>query len=171
MHVGRNNPRHAYFMNGEQLQETTEERDIGVIISNNLKPAQQCKKAAQTASTVLGQILRAFHFRDRHVFLNLYIQYVRPHLEFAVAAWAPWTAEDIECLERVQKRAVRAVAGLQSKEYEDRLKELGLPSLSERRKEIDMAQTYRIVNGVDRCDSEQWFVRADVRRATRATEG
>ena len=24
------------------------------------------------------------HFRDRHVFLSLYQQYVRPHLEFAV---------------------------------------------------------------------------------------
>ena len=89
MHIWRNNPKHVYSMNGVQLVETTEERDIRVTVSCNLKPGQQCRKAAQTASVVLGQITRAFHYRDRGVFLNLYKQYVRPHLEFSVAAWAP----------------------------------------------------------------------------------
>ena len=36
--------------------------------------------------------------------MKLYKLYVRPHLEFAVAAWSPWTVADIECLEKVQKR-------------------------------------------------------------------
>jgi ribonucleases P/MRP protein subunit RPP40 len=35
MHVGRNNPHAAYMMNDMQLQET--ERDVGVIISKDLK--------------------------------------------------------------------------------------------------------------------------------------
>ena len=56
--------------------------------------------------------MRAFHYRDGHVFLNLYKQYVRPHLEFSVAAWAPWTQEDCEILERVPKRAMKAVFSL-----------------------------------------------------------
>ena len=168
MHIGRNNPRNVYSMNGVQLAETTEERDIGVTVSCNLKPAQQCRKAAQTASVVLGQITRAFHYRDRRVFLNLYKQYVRPHLEFSVAAWSPWTKEDIETLEKVQKRAVKAVSGLRSSSYEERLVELKLPSLQERRREIDMVQTYKMVNDAE---SEQIFVRADGRRETRATTG
>ena len=81
MHVGRNNPENEYKMGGVTLENTTNERDIGVTVSDNLKPGQQCRKAAKTASTVLGQIMRAFHYRDGHVFLNLYKQYVRPHLE------------------------------------------------------------------------------------------
>ena len=58
MHVGRHNPRHVYHMNGIRLEVSDKERDIGVTTSDNLKPAQQCKKAAQTASTVLAQITR-----------------------------------------------------------------------------------------------------------------
>ena len=112
--------------------------------------------------------MRAFHFRDRHVFMSLYLQYVRPHLEFAVSAWAPWTREDTEKLEKVQQRAVRAVSGLTGHTYEERLVELRLPSLRDRRREIDMTQTYRIVNGPD---SDQWFERADNRRPTRAAAG
>ena len=57
MHVGRNNPEYEYKMCGVTLEKTTDERDIGVTVSQNLK-AQQCPKATQTASTVLGQIMR-----------------------------------------------------------------------------------------------------------------
>jgi ribonucleases P/MRP protein subunit RPP40 len=70
MHVGRNNPRATNTMNGIQLQTTDSERDVGVVISQDLRQVNQCKKAAQTASTVLGKIHRAFHIRDRHVYTS-----------------------------------------------------------------------------------------------------
>jgi len=171
MHIGKNNVKHTYNMSGKVLGITEEERDIGVTVTNNLKPSRQCQKAAQTAFTVLSQILRSFHYRDRHMFVNLYVQYVRPHLEFAVAAWSPWTQADINCLEKVQIKAVKAISGLKGQSYEERLAELKLPSLRERRREIDMLQTYRIVNGIDTEDSGQWFGRADTRRPTRNTVG
>ena len=167
MHLGLNNQRQEYRMNGSRLSTTECERDIGVLVSNKLKPSLQCKKAAQTASTVLAQITRAFHYRDKHVFKNLYQQYVRPHLEFAVAAWSPWLQADIDSLEAVQRRAVKAISGLKSNTYEERLKELGLPSLHARRQEIDMVQTYKLVNNMDTDNSELWFERADSRRVTR----
>jgi hypothetical protein len=62
------------------MRATTEEKDIGVTVTTNLKPSAQCARAAKTAQTVLGQISRAFHYRDRLVFVKLYQQYVRPHL-------------------------------------------------------------------------------------------
>ena len=103
MHLGTHNPGHVYHMDGTRLEVTESERDIGVLVSCNMKPSQQCRKAAQTASTVLAQITRAFHNRDKHVFKNLYQQYVRPHLEFAVAAWAPWLQADIDGLEALKQ--------------------------------------------------------------------
>jgi Reverse transcriptase (RNA-dependent DNA polymerase) len=87
MHVGKNNTTHVYTMGGQRLAVTKSEKDVGVIISDNLKPNEQCKKAAATASAVLGQIHRAFHYRDRHTYVRLYAQYVRPHLEFAASAY------------------------------------------------------------------------------------
>jgi hypothetical protein len=61
---------------------TEEELDIG----GSLKPSAQCRRAARTAQTVLGQLTRGIHYRDRHVFVRLYLQYARPHLEFASLA-------------------------------------------------------------------------------------
>ena len=46
MHVGKNNPRHKYHMQGEALKTTEEECDIGVTVTVNLKPSRQCQKAA-----------------------------------------------------------------------------------------------------------------------------
>jgi hypothetical protein len=90
---------------------------------------------------VLGQVTRAFHYRDRHVFIQLYKQYVRPHLEFAAPGWSPWLVRDIKALEDVQIQAVRMVSGIKSKDYHERLAELGMTTLEERRREMDMAQS------------------------------
>jgi len=145
MHVGRNNPQYEYTMGGVMLAKTDEERDIGVMISKTMKPSAQCSKAAGRASSVLNQIKRNFHYRDRHTFLRLYKQYVRPHLEFASQAWSPWTSGDKEVLEKVQEQAVKMVAGLKSKEYNERCAELGLESLEQRRKNQDLALVHKLL--------------------------
>ena len=87
---------------------------------------------------------------------------MRPHLEFAVQAWSPWTAHDKEALEKVQQRAVKLISGLRAREYEDRLKELGLTTLEERRHQADMAMV--------QVDPAEWFSMAgEAARAMRAT--
>ena len=167
MHIGKNNQKADYYMNGEKLADSEMERDIGIIISNNLKPSKQCSEAARKANAVLGMITKAFHYRDRHVYINLYKQYVRPHLEFCSPAWSPWTQADINCLEQIQQRAVRLVSGLRSQDYNDRLKELKLLSLKERRIKTDMITTYKILNGFDRVDPSTWFKQINQTRRTR----
>ena len=42
-----------------------------------------------------------------------------------MGAWAPWTKADIDCLEIVQKRAVRAISGLKEASFEEKLREVG----------------------------------------------
>ena len=105
---------------GTVLESSKEEKDIGVIISDSLKPSQ-CAVAARKANQVLGQMSRSFHYRDRFTWIQLYKVYVRPHLEYAVQAWSPWTQEDIILLENVQRRALRMNSGLAGETYEKRL--------------------------------------------------
>ena len=78
MHVGHRNQRYKYKMSNMVLETTVEERDLRVVISATLKPKAQCCKVARMAQTVLSEISRAFHFRDRHVFLKIYKQYICP---------------------------------------------------------------------------------------------
>ena len=127
------------------------------MVSEDLKPSGQCARAAARANAVLGQLTRALHYCDRHIFVGLYKTHVRPHLEYAVQAWAPSLVRDIDVLEKVQRRAVGMVSGLEGRNYEQRLLELNLPSLADRRRRGDMITTHRILTGVDRVDHRIWF--------------
>jgi hypothetical protein len=146
MHIGRHNPQFEYYMRGEKVSTTDEERDIGVAITKNLKPAAQCSKAAGRAMAVLHQIRRNFHYRDRYTFVRLYKQYVRPHLEFASQAWSPWLAGDREVLEKVQKKAVGMVSGLKGKSYEERCAELGLETMETRKIKQVMSLVHKLIS-------------------------
>jgi hypothetical protein len=66
--------------------------------------------------------------------------YVLPHLVFAVKAWCPWTARENEVLERVRKRAVEMMIGMQGMTYKEKLKELDRTSLKEKWHQRDMVR-------------------------------
>jgi len=74
-------------------------------------------------------------------------------------------------LENVQRKAVKMISGLNSHEYEERLKEIGLDTLQQRRDDGDIAQVYRILSLEDRVDRGTWFKMVAERgeRETRAT--
>ena len=152
LHLGHRNARFEYTMGGRVLEAVESEKDVGVIIHQSLKPSMQCARAAGRANAILGQLSRAVSYRDKDTFLRLYKVYVRPHLEYAVASWSPWSVGDKEVLERVQRRALGMVSNLRGRSYEARLLEAGMTSLEDRRERGDMLATYRILTGKDRVE-------------------
>ena len=141
-------------MNGKPLQVCNRERDIGVHVSDTLKPGTQCAEAARRANAIITQISWAFLYRDRIVFVQLYKQFVRCHLEFTAPAWSPWQAGDIQLLKRVQIRAVKMIHCLQGNTYKEKLAELGLRTLEDRRKRLNLVQTFKIINRHDNVKCE-----------------
>ena len=62
------------------------------------------------------------------------------------------------------------ISGLKSEDYKDRLKELGLQSLEERRHQADMLMMHKIMHGGGGLDHQTWFTKgSDSGRATRST--
>jgi hypothetical protein len=47
MHIGFGNGRARYMIDGVQIQEVHEEMNLGVLVQNNLKCAQQCAKLVE----------------------------------------------------------------------------------------------------------------------------
>ena len=126
MHLGINNTKVNYELNGITLEEVTEEMDLGVVVQNDLKCSKQCLRAVSTANKVLGMIKRSFSIRDKDVILQLYKSLVRPHLEYSIQAWRPHFQKDIDLLEGVQRRATKLIFYLKYKSYEERLRCLNI---------------------------------------------
>ncbi len=62
---------------------------------------------------------------------------------------------------------------MKGKHSEDKLRELGMLTLEERRHQADMAQTFKIImiRGADMVKSDNWFQMVDqAGRATRSTD-
>lgn len=156
IHVGGNSLRYDYKLGPDSLIKADSEKDLGVYIHETLCPSMHIAEAVKTANKKLGQLIRAVSYRDRFNFVTLYRSHVRCHLEYCVQAWSPWLKKDIELLEAVQKRAVRCIQGL-SGTYEEKLRQIGLPTLVDRRNRGDMIQTFKIVNQIDNVDPNTWF--------------
>ena len=160
MHIGHSYET-KYRMNVQgtvwELAETKEERDLGIIVTSNLKPSQQCIKAASKARSILGWINRHFGLLNIDEFKILYKTYVRPHMEFCVQAWSPYLQKDIKCLERIQRRATKMVHGLKDIAYDDRLEILGLISLEDRRLRGDLIEVFKILTDRENIDKYQFF--------------
>ena len=54
--VGRRNPNFKYSKDDVWLEESKEERDLGVIVTESFKGSKQCSNAAAKANRVLGII-------------------------------------------------------------------------------------------------------------------
>ena len=79
--------------------------------------------------------------------MPLYRALVRPHLEYCAQYWRPYLQKDIDTLERVQRRATKLAHGLQDKTYQERLKDLNMYSMEERRDRGDMIETFKYIKG------------------------
>ena len=83
----------------------------------------------------------------------LFIAIVRPHLEFGNVAWFPFLRRDKKLIESVLRRATQVIPGLNDKEYEDRLKEMKIPSMTYRRVRGDMIEVYKYTHNIYKLDN------------------
>ena len=157
MHFGTRNPRFDYSMRtseGEKakLEVVEREKDLGVIVSSDLKWESHIVETTAKANRILGMLKKAFSSRDSALWKNLYTSLVRPHLEYAVQIWSPTRVSDILAVERVQSRATRIPGSMRGLGYDDRLAAWGITRLVDRRVRGDLIGLYKEVNGVEVVD-------------------
>jgi hypothetical protein len=162
MHMGPRNGCAKYDMNGKVLVEVSEEKDLGVVVSNDMKVAKQCAEAAKTGNKVLGMISRTFSCKSKNIIKRLYKSLVRPHLDYCIQAWRPHLYKDKEVLEKVQKRATRMVEGWSKLEYEERLRRIGLTNLELRRERADLLEMFKLMRGMEGLGKGNFFTELSV---------
>ena len=158
LHIGSNNNHTSYSMNNTEITKVNEEKDLGVIICNDLKPGKHCTEVVKTANKLVGFIGRTFEFKSEKVILTLFNALVRPHLEYCVQFWSPYYRKDIDKLERVQRRATKLIPRLRNMPYEERLKELNLFSLEKRRLRGDLIEVFKMFQGFDNVNISDYLV-------------
>ena len=167
LHLGYGNIKQHYTLAGLNIEQTIEERDLGVVIDEDLKFRRQAAIAISKSNRVLGTIRRSFATLDKLIFPILYKTLVRPLLEYGNAIWGPHNKEDQRMVERVKRRATKLIEELRPLPYAERLKVLNLPSLQYRRRRGDVILVYQMLQGRLNIHREVFFQE----RTLRTTRG
>lgn len=146
LHIGSNNPQLEYYLKDKKIERVQEARDLGVIVSKNLKWESHILTYVKKANTISYLIHKSFKHTTADVRLKLFIMYVRPILEFTAVIWCPHFKKDIHIIESVQRRATKRLFNENTISYPERLERLNLPSLESRRKRGDLIETYKWVH-------------------------
>ena len=70
---------------GNVIGRTTQEKDLGVTFSADMKVSEQCRSAASNGNL----IMRTITYKEKQLIVHLYKAIVRPHLEYCIQAWSP----------------------------------------------------------------------------------
>ena len=141
------NPKHIYEMNNQALEQVTEEKDLGVVIDNKLNFHKHAAAAVKKGNSILGMIKKSFIAFDMKIVPLLYQSLVRPHLEYGNVVWGPFYKKDIQLIEKVQRRASKLIPNIRNLTYEERIRELKLPSRCHRRNRGEIIYAYKLLKG------------------------
>ena len=59
MHLGKKNPKHSYTMGGVELEKTSEERDLGLLVDDRLEFDRHIKGIVNKANRMLGMMRKS----------------------------------------------------------------------------------------------------------------
>lgn len=155
--VGYHNPGTQYTVNSVPVEEVKEVKDLGVFISNNLKPHKHSSVVVKKAMRQLSLLRRNIASDDPQVLTELYQTYVIPLIEYASEVWNPKFKMDIDKIENVQHYFTRYIQGCVGLPYEERCSVLKLPTLELRRLAKDLIFTYKLLQGLTFLNPEEFF--------------
>ena len=136
-------------LNGASLAQVSSYKYLGVLITSNLMWSSHVTTICNKTRRLVGIFYRQFYkHSSQDTMLHLYTSFIRPHLEYATAAWDPFLMKDIELLENVQKFALRVCTKSWDSNYSSLLEISHLPSLQTRRLHTKLCNLFKITNGL-----------------------
>lgn len=154
LHLGAGNPRHSYHIATSAIQSVNQHRDLGFLVTRDLSFDEHCDQIAAKAAGVMHKVFKGLTIKNSAVLLQAFKTYVRPLLEYGTAVFNPYKRKNIDKIERVQnsftrKLMIRSMGFLYDciPSAKERNLNLGLRTLSWRRKKLDLLLFHKIIHG------------------------
>ena len=122
---------HIYSINSCVIQNDSQHKDLGIIVSSDLSWTNHIRYIAAKAYKILALLRRSFHnCNSVHSKKLLYISLVRSQLIYGSQVWRPHLLKDIDALEAIQRRSTKFILNDYTIDYKSRLLSLQLLPLT-----------------------------------------
>ena len=149
-----------FFINHTEIQTKEYVKDLGLILSKDLKWSKYISSISTKATITAHTVLRAFQTNNIDIIINLYKMYVRPTLEYNTSIWNPNYIKDINCIENVQRRFTKRLCqknNIKFNSYTERLQLLNLETLESRRLQRDVILMFKIYHNLIDVNFQEFF--------------
>lgn len=156
----RNEPK--YYLYNELIKNMPTERDLGLNIHYSLSSKQHIQAIVNKALKLYGWLVRILCTKNPQVKIRLYKAIIRPVLEYGSTVWSPCRLQQIDYLEKVQRKYTKFALNWSTYTYQERLKLLELPTLKWRRMYLDLLMAHRIQHGNENIRNKLFKLTAQV---------
>ena len=133
---------------GKEIEEKQHLRDLGVELSNDLTFSLHIENTVAAATKLAGWALRSFRRRSRYVMLTIWKTTIQSKLDYCSQLWSPNDQGSIARLESVARNFSSQIAGMEGKDYWERLKSLQLYSQERRRERYQIIFLWKVAQGL-----------------------
>ena len=102
---------HNYTMGDEVLSAVSNQPYLGMDIHKKLSWKHHIKAVAAKANRTLGFIRRNLSLCSSSIKKQAYITLIMSQLEYGAAIWDPYRQNQIDSLEKIQRRGIRFITG------------------------------------------------------------
>ena len=121
-----------YFMHNQELESVDTAKYLGMNISKDLSWNTHINNITTSATRTLGFVKRNVQTKSKDIRTLAYDSLVRPQVEYESAVRSPYTKENKDKIEMVQRRAARWVSDDYSSSFTEMMSNLGWRSLENR---------------------------------------
>ena len=138
-----------YKIHNTSIQSTTDAKYLGITINNKLSWNTHIDNVCQKGNNTLNFMHRNFRSAGPKIKEQLYKTYVRPALEYSSSVWDPHTLDNINKIEKVQRRAARFTTNTYTRDASvtTLLQNLKWTPLTERRARAKTSLLYKALQG------------------------
>jgi hypothetical protein len=101
LHLGDNNPRRPYFVKGVQLKVIEQVKDLGVIISQDLRFNSHIDQIVKKSSIKASLLMRSLSIKNPEPYIRLFNSFIIPCLLYGSEVWFPQFQKDHLRIQRV----------------------------------------------------------------------
>ncbi len=87
LHIGNAILNTYYKMRDIPLETTDTQKDLGILISSDLKTTKHCIEVEKKCNRLLEYIKRQFQYRNKKIVVALYNSLILLHLQYCIQFW------------------------------------------------------------------------------------